>query len=197
MAFINSRLSPRVEAGFIVVPASSTRIVSLRNASERRNANWAQKRRRYTAKLASFDMDERMELLGAIHATEGALHSFRFKDWLDYKARNVSLGNAPSGSTAVQLTKPYVFGTQTHTRTITKPIATTVIVYQAGVAKAGTVVDTTGLFTPTSAWTEGEALTGDFDFDVPVRFASDEPQFALPHRDIADLDIELIEVFGE
>jgi uncharacterized protein (TIGR02217 family) len=197
MAFINSRLSPRVEAGFSVVPASSTLIKMLRSGRERRNGQWAQKRRRYTAKLASFTLEERQELLGVIHATEGALHSFRLKDWLDYRARNVSLGVAPSGSTPVQLTVPYTFGSQTHTRTITKPVASTLVLRQAGTPKAGTLDDTTGLFTPTTAWSAGQALTADFDFDVPVRFLTDEPQFALPHRDIADLDIELIEVFGE
>lgn len=197
MAFIDTRLSTRVEAGFTAVPASLTRITNLRNGHERRNAQWNQKRRHYQARLASFTQTERDELLNAIHGTEGALHSFRFRDWLDYIATNVSLGVAPSASTSVQLVLPRTFGSQTHTRIITKPVTATVVVRQAGVTKAGTTDGLTGLFTPTTGWSAGAALTADFWFDVPVRFASDEPQFALPHRDIADLDIELIEVFGE
>lgn len=196
MTFLDARLSQRIEAGFTAVPASSTRIVTLKNGHERRNARWVQKRRMYTASLASFNEAEREQLLAAIHACEGALYSFRFKDWSDYRVVGGSLGNAPAGSADVQLVKTYTFG-RTHTRTITKPVAGTVTVYQDGTPKAGSVDTDTGLFTPDTAWTEGLPLTADFHFDVPVRFATDEPPFALPHRDVAELSVDLIEVFGE
>lgn len=197
MSIVEARLSPRVEAGFSSVPASNTRIVTLRNGHERRNANWSQRRRHYAAQLTAFNLAERQELLSVVHACDGPVYGFRFKDWLDFRAVGTSLGAAPAGSTPVQLTKSYAFGGRTHVRTITKPIAATLTVYQAGVAKAGAVDSTTGLFTPTTAWTGGAALTADFEFDVPVRFATDEIEFVLPHRDVADMSVELIEVFGE
>lgn len=197
MAVIDTRLSPKSEAGFSAVVGSSTRVTAMRNGQERRNANWTMKRRRYTARHAGWDAAMRAELLNLAHACEGQLYAFRFKDWADYSVTGQALGTAPSGSTAVQLIKTYTFGSQTHTRTITRPVAGTVVVYENGVAKAGTVDTTTGLFTPSAAWTAGATLTADFQFDVPVRFASDDIEFVLPHRDICEVNCDLIEVFGE
>lgn len=197
MAVIETRLSPKTEAGFSAVVASSTRVVSMRNGQERRNANWSMKRRRYTARHAGWTQAMRDELLNLAHASEGQLYAWLFKDWADYSVTGQSLGTAPSGTTAVQLVKTYTFGSRTHSRTITRPVSATVVVYEDGVAKAGAVDATTGLFTPSSAWTGGSALTADFQFDVPVRFASDDIEFVLPHREICEVNCDLVEVFGE
>lgn len=197
MSVIETRLSSRVEAGFSAVPMRMANITTLRNGYEYRNAQWSTARRRYTSQFATFTREQRAELLNCVMATEGQLYAFLFKDWNDYSVTDQSLGVAPSGSTAVQLVKTYTFGSQTHTRTITRPRATPFTLYQAGVAKAGTLVTTTGLFTPTTSWAAGQALTWTGEFDVPVRFASDEIEFVLPHRDIAEVNCELIEVLGE
>lgn len=197
MSVIETRLSSKVEAGFSVVPARSTTLVSLRNGHEYRNARWSGSKRRYTAMYGAFTRAMRDELHAVWEAADGPVYAFLFKDWNDYNVTAQSLGNAPSGSTAVQLVKTYTFGSRTHTRTITRPVAGTLTVYQAGVAKAGTVDATTGLFTPSTGWTEGEPLTATFEFDVTVRFESDEIEFVLPHREIAEVNCTLVEVFGE
>lgn len=197
MAVIETRLSPKVETGFSAMPVRFTRVRSLQNGHERRNANWTQARRRYTGRYGNFTREQREELMNCVMACSGQLYAFLFKDWSDYSVTGQSLGVAPSGSTAVQLVKTYTFGNQAHSRTITRPVANTVVVYQSGVAKAGTVDATTGLFTPSTAWTPGAPLTADFEFNVPVRFASDETEFVLPHRDITEVNVELIEVVGE
>jgi uncharacterized protein (TIGR02217 family) len=197
MTVIETRLSPQVEAGFSVVPGWATRVTPLLNGHERRNAMRTMAKRRYSARYGKFTRAGRDEMLAVAMATLGQTYAFLFKDWSDYDVTGQSLGAAPSGSTAVQLVKTYTFGSQTLTRTITRPRSATLTVYQAGVPKAGTVSATTGLFTPDTAWTEGEALTATFEFDVPVRFATDEIEFVLPHRDIAEVNCELVEVFGE
>lgn len=197
MSVIETRLSSRVEAGFSVVPARKTTLVQQRNGHEYRNADWSRSKRRYTAAYGNFTRASRDELQAVWEAADGPVYAFLFKDWNDYNVTGQSLGNAPSGSTAVQLVKTYTFGSRTHTRTITRPVAATVVVYQNGVAKAGTVDATTGLFTPDTAWTEGQPLTATFEFDVVVRFESDEIEFILPHREIAEVSCTLVEVFGE
>ena len=196
MSVIETRLSPKAERGFSAIPESSTRIITLNNGHERRNGNWANKRRRYSAQHAAWTQAMRDELLNLIHATEGALYGFLYKDWSDYRVTNQSLGTAPSGTTAVQLAKDYTFGARTHTRTITRPDAATVTVYEDGVAKAGTLDATTGLFTPGTAWAGG-AVTWTGEFNVPVRFASDSVEIILVDRDIYEVRCELVEVFGE
>jgi uncharacterized protein (TIGR02217 family) len=195
MTIIATRLSAKVEAGFSAVVAFSTRVTELKTGFERRNANWLNPKRRFTARTAGWNAEMRAELLNLAHAARGSLYGFLFKDWNDYSVTAQSLGNAPSGSTAVQLVKTYTYGSETYTRTITKP--STVTVYQAGTPKAGTFDAATGLFTPTTAWTAGQPLTWTGEFLVPVRFASDDIEFVLPHRDIAEVVCELVEVFGE
>ena len=197
MSVIETRLSTRVEVGFSVVPARFTDIVQLRSGREHRNARWANARRRYTGSYANWTRAMRDDLMNVWMACEGPTYAFLFKDWNDFDVTAQSLGNAPAGSIPVQLVKTYTFGSRTHTRTITRPRSASVTVYQNGVAKAGAVDATTGLFTPTTAWTEGQALTWTGEFDVPVRFASDEIEFVLPHREIAEVNVELIEVVGE
>lgn len=197
MSVIETRLSSRVEAGFSVVPARRTTLVPLRNGHEYRNAQWSMSKRRYSGAYANWTRAMRDELLNVWEAADGPTFAFLFKDWNDYNVTAQSLGNAPSGSTAVQLVKTYTFGSRTGTRTITRPRSATLTVYQSGVAKPGTVSATTGLFTPDTAWTEGEPLTADFEFDVVVRFESDEIEFVLPHKDISEVNCTLVEVFGE
>ena len=194
---IETRLSTRVERGFSVVPGYSTNVVTLRNGNERRAIRWSMPRHKYTSKYASWTVADRAELLNLIHACSGMAYAFLFKDWNDYSVTLQSLGVAPSGTTAVQLVKTYTFGSQTLTRTITRPRSTTLTVYQNGVAKAGSVSSTTGLFTPSTSWSAGQALTATFEFDVPVRLATDDVEFILPHRDIAEVNCELIEVINE
>lgn len=194
MALIETRLSHRVEAGFAVSPEYKTNVRQLRSGHEVRNADWAVPLRRFSASFAAFNDAERAELVGCHIAARGQLHSFLFRDWLDFRAEGVSLGNAPSGSTAVQLVKPSTWGGSTTTRTILHPVAATVVVYQNGVVKPGTVSALTGLFTPSTSWSAGQPLTADFDFDVAVRFATDVAAFTLPHREIAELAVELVEV---
>lgn len=197
MAFLDFRMPTRVEAGFSAIPAHSTRIKSLANGNEKRNAQWSGSKRRYTSAYAGFNRAQRAELLNAAEATDGQTYAFRFKDWNDFSVTGQALGVSPAGSTPIQLVKTYTFGPRTKTRTITKPVTATVVVYQNGVPKAGTVNGLTGLFTPTTAWTPAAVITADFEFDVPVRFATDEIEFVLPHKDICQVRCELVEVFNE
>ncbi len=183
-------------------PEFNTRIVPMRNGHDRRNARWDQVRHRFTLPFQNITDATYLSSLKAVFlAMRGQNHSFLAKDWSDYRATGESLGNAPAGSAAVQLQKVATFGTATYTRTITKPRAGTVTVYQAGVAKAGTVDTATGLFTPDTAWTEGQALTADFEFYVPVRFASDLLPMSIDNRTgqgyVMNGSVELVEVFGE
>ena len=197
MSVIETRFSTKVEAGFSVVPTRYTSINRLRSGVEYRNANWSQSHRRYTGRYAAWTREMRDELLNVWEAAEGPTYGFLFKDWNDYRFTNQSLGTAPAGSTPVQLVRTYTHGARTHSRPITRPRTSTLTIYPNGIAKACTVDATTGLVTPTTAWTEGLALTVTGEFDVPVRFASDEIEFVLPHRDICEVNVELEELVGE
>lgn len=194
---IELRAPSRVEAGFSSTVENSTEIVTFRGGVERRNVNWRQGRLRFNSRQAAWDRESRAELLALARAVRGSAHAFLFKDWNDYSVSGQSLGSAPAGSATVQLVKTYTFGTEVETRIITRPIAATVAVFQNGSPKTVTVDETTGLITPTTSWTEGAVLTVNFEFLVPVRFASDSIEFVLPHREISEVSAELVEVIGE
>lgn len=183
-------------------PELSTRVVGLRNGHERRNANWDLVRHRFVLPFQNItDQSYLNDLKSAFLAMRGQLHSFLVKDWSDFEAVGESLGNAPAGTAAVQLQKISSFGIASYTRQITKPKSGTVTVYQAGVEKAGSLDTTTGFFTPSTSWTEGQSLTWDGEFYVPVRFASDLLPMTIDNKSgashVLNGSIELVEVFGE
>jgi uncharacterized protein (TIGR02217 family) len=202
MSFNEARLSDRVALGFQSIPTYNTRVVPLDNGKEARNVNWTRAKRRYTALYANFKPAVFAELLAAFHVSRGSAYPFRMKDWMDFEAVLSSLGNTPgSNSDPVQLRKDYVFGVETVSRIITKPNAGTIVVYQDNgsgtfVAKPGTTDLTTGLFTPSTAWTAGRALKASFEFDVPVRFASDEMPSSWDNKQAINTQCELVEDFS-
>lgn len=195
MAFINDRLLECIAYGFSFGPEFSTTIESLRNGAESRNANWATFRWRGTVGYQNIRPEIYNEILGAFLTARGMTNTFRFKNWMEGPVVGQSLGNAPSGTTAVQLVRNYdAFGGQSFQRKITKPVAGTVTVYQSGVSKAGTVDALTGLFTPSTAWTAGQPLTADFEYDIPVRFDSDYMPFSYDNFRAVNGEITVVEV---
>jgi uncharacterized protein (TIGR02217 family) len=105
----------------------------------------------------------------------GIAYGFRFKDWTDYKATGQLLGTGDDAETQFQLVKRYPSGSVIEERTITKPVAGAVRVYEDGTEQlAGWSVDvTTGIVTFATAPAAGAAITADFELDVPVRFDTD------------------------
>lgn len=194
MAFQDVRLDTAISYGFVGGPEFSTRIVPMNNGQENRNQTWVNPLHRYVISHEMFTRTNYLTLRAFFYGCAGQLNAFRFKDWADYQATAEALGNAPAGSAAVQLKKTYTNGSTSYVRTITKPVSGTVTVYQAGVAKTGTLDTSTGLFTPTTAWTEGEALTWTGEFDVPVRFASDHYPAKYEDYNALTAEIELVEV---
>lgn len=202
MSFEETRISDVVAYNFRVVPAYKTRIREFDSGKEQRNISRTRAKRRFGPRYNKFKPDAFALLLACFHAVAGSAIGFRFKDWSDYQVTLGSIGNTPGANTTpVQLVKLYAFGSLSRSRTITKPVAGTVTVYQddgAGnfVAKAGSIDTATGLFTPTTAWTAGRALKATFEFDVPVRFESDE--FPADYEDFQaiSVDVTLIEDFN-
>lgn len=171
--FIEEQFDPCPGYSFSSEPRFSTRIVSLTNGRESRNGNWRRALHAYKAPLFNVDQATADAVRSCFYAARGSLYGFRFKDWADFIADHTAMGLAPAGTTAVQLSKHYVFGPDGYERPIYKPVSGTVTVYQNNVAKPGTLDTATGLFVPTTAWTEGAVLTWSGEFDVPVRFETD------------------------
>lgn len=202
MTFYNVELDICPAYGWSGGPAARTRIRTLRNGHERRNVEADLSRRRFILPWQNnLEEQYRNDILNAHMAMHGMAHSFKVKDWTDFESDGDSQGLAPSGSTPVQLVRTYTFGPVTRVRPITKPDTSTVVIYQNGTPKSGTTDPLTGLFTPTTNWTPGAALTADFRFWVPVRFDNDFLSTSVDNRNregyIVNGNVELIEVLGE
>lgn len=109
----------------------------------------------------------------------GTLNRFRFKDLDDFQA--ISPGDegrpqlaAGSAANIFQLQKVYSMGGQYLYRTIKKPVDGSVRIYVGGVLQqTGVSIDShTGIVTFGS--TPSATPEADFEFDVPVQFASDD-----------------------
>ena len=134
------------------------------------------------------------------------LYGFRFKDWADFKSclpsqislpLDQAIGTGDGSQTQFQLVKVYASGGQSWTRTITKPVADTVRVALNGAEQlSGWSVDTTtGIVTFSAAPGVGVSVTAGFQFDVPVRFDTDQLDVTLDIERLGSIpSIPLIEV---
>ncbi|MDF2631436.1 MAG: hypothetical protein K0Q85_32 [Caproiciproducens sp.] len=173
---------PDIKYGVEFGPMYSTDVVTTNSGGEQRNQNWNHPKYSGDASHAVKTRRQMQQLLAFFHARKGKAFGFRFKDWLDYKASDQLIGICTSAGQTFQLSKKYVdeFGYET-LRPIYKPIPNKVIIYRNGVLQTtGWSMDyTTGIFTAsiTGTW------RADFEFDVPVRFDTDEmkPRFDNPN----------------
>lgn len=195
-AFIEKRLLDACPAyTFSGGPTFSTRVNTLANGREYRNQNWVNPRHVYSAPFLNIPQETFEAIKAAFYIAKGQANAFRFKDWTDYRARDVVFGIAPSGSTPVQLYKEYQTDGEGYARKIVKPVVGSVTVTANGVPVPGSVDPETGLFTPSGAWTTGATLRWSGEFDVPVRFNTDQLPFTLDNPNALNGDVALIEVF--
>jgi len=196
--FNESRLLDCVSYGSEFGHQYSTRINSLRSGHERRNANWSAPLGKYAVLYDNLHADDHELVINAHHACMGQLIGFRFKDWSDYKAEREVLGVGTGANQSVQLVKTYPFGSIDLTRNISKPVVNTLHFYAGDVEIWPITADyTTGIFTLNA--TAGATITWSGQFDVPVRFTSDEISFSVVDKNkrrgfFLTADVELQEV---
>lgn len=206
MAFHEIRFPDSISRGAKGGPERRTRIVELASGDEERNASWANSRRRYDVSYGVRRADDLAVVVAFFEARNGRLHAFRFKDWSDYKSCLPSSAPAPTdqiigtgngSTTTFALTKTYASGAQSWARAIIKPVAGTVTVSLNGVPQGAgwSVNTTTGIVTFATAPTTGALIRAGFEFDVPVRFDTDELPVTLDIERTGSIpSIPLIEV---
>lgn len=206
MAFDEIELPLRVGFGSSGGPAFSTEIVVIDSGYERRNQNWSQARRVYDARTGVRSAGDVSALLNFFHARAGRARGFRLKDWSDYTTASdgvsvpgwsdQTIGTGDGTMTIFQLCKNYSSGPATHQRIITKPVSGSVTIGLNGAQLlTGWSVDvTTGLATFASAPAAGRAVTAGFQFDVPVRFDTDQLALTADNYATYKSDIPIVEI---
>ena len=191
MSFVEVQFPSDISYGATGGPMFLTDVVATVSGHEQRNSKWSQARARHNVASGVKTETQWQALIAFFRARRGKAVGFRFKDWGDFKAVNQPLLSL--GGTQYQLVKQYVSGAVVSERIITKPVAGTVKLYRNSLLQAsGWSIDTaTGIITTSLTGT----LTVDFDFDVPVRFDTDELALSLDSFNAGSWNnIPLIEV---
>jgi uncharacterized protein (TIGR02217 family) len=178
-------------------PMFLTDVVATVSGYEQRNSKWSQSRAKYNVASGVKTETQWQALIAFFRARRGKAVGFRFKDWSDYQGRNEAIGTGDGATTDFQLMKIYSSGSVAVSRDITKPLAGTVDIYIDSILQAsGATIDTTtGIVTFDAAPAGGAVITADFEFDVPVRFDTDEMSISMDSFDAGNWSsISLIEV---
>ncbi|MCT4654834.1 MAG: DUF2460 domain-containing protein [Cohaesibacter sp.] len=170
-------------------PERRTDIVALSSGFEQRNARWADSRRRYEAGFGVRSLSDLQKVIAFFEERRGRLYGFRFRDPLDHTsckagqeiaATDQILGTGDGSQTKFQLIKRYGSDFAPYSRTISKPVAGSVIVAVNGADQPQFDLDEEkGEITLPEAPPSGHQVTAGFRFDVPVRFDSDQLDLSL------------------
>ena len=180
MSFSEDRFPIKISYGAIGGEYFSTNVDELYSGFEKRNINWVLPKRKWNVSHGVKTPTQLDELRAFFLARKGRAYGFRFKCWQDFQATAQEIGVGDNSETEFQLVKKYISGVNVFTREIKKPVEDTVTIYIDDVEQAsGWSVDlTTGIVTFSSAPATDEVITADFEFDVPVRFDTDELNFS-------------------
>lgn len=193
MSFIDTRLNDRYRYGFVGGPRWNTLVVDMANGRNRRKKQWAMPHHEFTADYATFNAEEKAQLLSAFMAAGGAFSAFRFKDFNDWLAINQDIGTGDGTTDPMQLVRNYSFGPSLYTRAITLPLNAIITDYSGTVIPA-TVDPLTGLATPDDPWPE-VPLRWNGQFDVRVRFSEDFNPFTAASEQVGECTVRLVEDF--
>ncbi len=176
MSFAEVRFPTDISYGSAGGPTFSTDVVTSVNGYEQRNINWDNARLNYNVAYGVKSETQLATLIAFFRARKGKAIGFRFKDWTDYKGVGEIIGTGDNAETDFQLIKTYTSGSDEEIRAISKPVAATVSIYFDAVEQTSgwTVDTTTGVITFDTAPANNIEITADFEFDVPVRFNTDQ-----------------------
>jgi len=194
MNFHDVRFPTAISRGATGGPERRTDVVVLGSGHEERNARWADSRRNYNAGYGVRSVDDLHTIVEFFEERRGQLYGFRWKDHADYKSGTpgstvnasdqlIALGDGTTDT--FQLVKTYGAVFAPYRREIRKPVAGSVLIAVDGVPQAdGTDVSidaATGemTFAQGQIPPQGASITAGFEFDTPVRFASDRLDISL------------------
>lgn len=126
MTFHDTRLPVDLERGALGGPGFKTTVTPLGSGKEQRNIDWARTRAEFDIGYGLMDQNSVLleatidNLLAFFYTREGRAHTFRFKDWSDYKIGDFDNPQADNqviaiGGTAVTLTETTISFTGTDT----------------------------------------------------------------------------------
>jgi uncharacterized protein (TIGR02217 family) len=185
MAFFEQRMNPDLSFGAQGGPVFSTSRAITIGGYEKVNQNWSSPLHRYNVQHCIKTQADFDEILAFFYVVAGAYDGFRFKDWNDYTDDGRGVCTLVTGST-YQMFKRYTIGSRTFNRKISKPVAGVQVfrtrsAVTTNITGSSTITTSTGEVVVTSHQA-GDTYTWTGEFDVPVRFASDELLYTIVNK---------------
>ncbi|HHB83597.1 MAG TPA: TIGR02217 family protein [Devosia sp.] len=207
MAFHNVRFPLDIALGARGGPQRLTDVVTLVSGAEERNSRWADSRRRFNAGYGVKSLADMQAVLAFFEERRGRFHSFLWRDGLDnssaYLQNTITPYDQPIGEgdgikTRFQLVKRYGENYDPYDRAVTKPVSASVRLALDGVEILPpdfTLDGLSGMVTFNVAPAPGVAITAGYEFDIPVRFDTDNLEIELAGFDAAVApNIPIVEV---
>jgi uncharacterized protein (TIGR02217 family) len=209
MAFHDVRFPTRVSIGASGGPERRTEIVVLGSGHEERNSRWADSKRSYNAGYGIKSVDDLHSVIAFFEERRGRLHGFRWKDWTDYKScapsetpspLDQAIGTGDGVTGAFQLIKIYGATYAPWTRTIQLPVAGSVLVAVDGAPQDSETYLVSGnagvvTFLPEHIPPADAVVTAGFEFDVAVRFDTDQLEINLSEIEAGSIPhIPIVEI---
>lgn len=183
---IDHRLPKEIEQDAQFTRRRRSEVVTMANGFEEISTPQADSRRIFSFSYGPRNIEAIKALRDAWEVCLGKVYAFRFRDWTNYRtapgataisATDQALGLGDGAQVLFQMQETVSFGPRSYTRRIQAIVAGSLVVAVNGVqlAPAGFSVDLqTGEITLAAAPGAALAVTAGCEFDVWVRFDSDE-----------------------
>jgi uncharacterized protein (TIGR02217 family) len=176
-------------------PCFSTKIATTHSGREIRIIEKEYALQKYTISNCLLNQSQFNEFNNFFRARFGMLYCFRFKDFADYKVEKAIVAKYSSQVTNFKFQKIYQNGVYTYVRNIIRPIYNSVRVLINETEIAPKIDYNNFSFSIDKALGANEVLSISFDYDVNVRFCSDDFKYNyLTDGSIEIENLELIEV---
>ncbi|HVJ44712.1 MAG TPA: DUF2460 domain-containing protein [Dongiaceae bacterium] len=180
--FDEIRMPANLAAGAVGGPGFSTTVFPLNSGFEKRNQNWAKSRYRWTLTHWMKSDADILAMITFFQRRAGKANGFRFQDLADYQVTAYQqFATGDGAATQFQLNKTYTDALGSYQRIIKKPVTGTLSikagssVITEGVGSSHFTCDyTTGIVTIGTAPALSTAIYWTGQFDVPVRFDTDQ-----------------------
>jgi len=204
-SFDEVQFPANISAGAQGGPGFNTTVLTLDSGQEHRNINWSRERPVYDVSTGIKTIDDAVAYQKFFYARRGKAVGFRFKDWSDYRLpfwkrtpgdiEPIPVLFITDGVIGTfQIYKVYAYGGTPFQRKIVKIVAGTVNLFNNATpmnAPGDYSVDVnTGVVTLSSSirLTTGREISGFMEFDVPVRFDTDQQNLSLNGNELIKWD---------
>lgn len=185
-SFDDVRLPIDVERGASGGPRFRTSVTVLATGREQRNSDWPTQRGAWEIAYGIQSKADFAAVVAFFYARQGKARGFRFRDWSDYQATSEIIGTGTGAQTDFQLVKNYT-SVVTYQRRITRPVTGTVAVTVNGVTAPFTL-QPLGIIRLNTAAPATQIVRATYEFDIPVRFDTDDLNITMETYDAGTID---------